>query len=576
MVSLFNALNITSNALHVNESAISVVSHNVANMNTEGYSKQKVNLATRNIAGAIGNNTEAQIRANGGVKIASVTRYSDSYLNNYYRDQLSLLKQYEEELGNIGDLANIFEDLEGKGISDALASFYDAVNNLNEYPASSTARVNFIESAKTLTATLNAKSSQLDELGSKALGDGESIEALQNSKIYNQYEVFNDKLEELAEINRALTITQTGSLEANNLLDKRDMVLNEIAEFVDINIDEKPNGSVDLYVGGVEMVSGSVVKGELRLYTAQQYVNTYDDVYVNYPDDWVVRDENGVPITDENGDTIPRENAVLSIVNPKDDTDILVQDANPLITSGSLGGMLHSGDLDADGINVGIAKDTLDNIAQALVDIFNGINTRKGAYCINPNETGKLQATTGDNFIFGEAKAIINPDDNTIIGYELKDKVTAGNIAVNSNLLTDNGHWSLACAYFDNPNDLDVPPNFDVNAIGNSQNVVSMLKARTHKFDGKDGMQNLNGMTIEDCYTGLLGKIGAGGSNGQALVDTQSSVVDSVYNQIKSRNSVDLNEELVDLVKYQTAYSAAAQVFNTCNTCLDTLIALGG
>ena len=44
MVSLFNALNITANALGVNESAISVVSHNVANMNTEGYSKQKVNF----------------------------------------------------------------------------------------------------------------------------------------------------------------------------------------------------------------------------------------------------------------------------------------------------------------------------------------------------------------------------------------------------------------------------------------------------------------------------------------------------------------------------------------------------
>ena len=74
MVSLFNALNISTNALTVNESAISVVSHNVANMNTEGYSKQKVNLATRNIAGAIGDSTQAQIRANGGVMIANVMR----------------------------------------------------------------------------------------------------------------------------------------------------------------------------------------------------------------------------------------------------------------------------------------------------------------------------------------------------------------------------------------------------------------------------------------------------------------------------------------------------------------------
>ena len=158
MVSLFSSLNIASNALSVNQSAISVVSHNVANMNTEGYSKQRVNLATRNIAGAIGDNVEAQVRSNGGVMIANVMRYNNDYLNNYYRTQLSDLHKYEQQLGNLGDLAGIFDDLEGEGIDGALANFYDSVNNLNEYPASATARTNFIESARTLTSVLNAKS----------------------------------------------------------------------------------------------------------------------------------------------------------------------------------------------------------------------------------------------------------------------------------------------------------------------------------------------------------------------------------------------------------------------------------
>ena len=49
-----------------------------------------------------------------------------------------------------------------------------------------------------------------------------------------------------------------------------------------------------------------------------------------------------------------------------------------------------------------------------------------------------------------------------------------------------------------------------------------------------------------------------------------------IYDKILANNSVDLNEELVDLVKYQTAYSASAQVFNTCNNCLDVLMNLGG
>lgn len=551
MVSLFNALNISSNALTVNESAISVVSHNVANMNTEGYSKQKVNLATRNIAGAIGNNTEAQVRANGGVMIANVMRYNDSYLNNYYRDQLSILKGYESQLGTLGDLADIFNDLEDEGISGALKSFYEAVNNLNEYPASSTARVNFIESAKTLTETLNAKSKQLDNLTTNVLGDGESQELLESSQIYSQFKVFNDKLEELAAVNKALQVTQTGTLTANNLLDKRDMILNDIAEFVDINVEENPNnGSVTLYIGNQEMVRGAVVKGELSIQTAKSYCDANG---LTYPDDWVIKDENGNPVLDEFGNPKKREAAVVSIVSRSEDGTItpIVADANSLITTGAIGGLLHSGDVEADGMNAGVAQQKLDIIAQAVAKVFNDLNTRNGAYCINPDDTGKLLATDQDNLIFVGA-------DGTA------DSITSGGITINPELLTDKGCWKLSCAYFDDP------ANFDENAVGNAQNVVDMLGTRNQK------MTELGNMSIEDFYTNLLGKIAAGGSNAQALVDTQQDVVDSIHDQILSNNSVDLNEELVDLVKYQTAYSAAAQVFNTCNSCLDVLMSLGG
>ena len=549
MVSLFNALNMSTNALTVNESAISVVSHNVANMNTEGYSKQKVNLATRNIAGAIGNSTEAQIRANGGVMIANVMRYNDSYLNNYYRDQLSVLKGYEAQLGCLGDLENIFNDLDGKGVSGALASFYEAVNNLNEYPASSTARVNFIESAKTLTETLNAKSSQLAELTSKALGDGETPELLKNSKIYQEYEVFNDKLKELAEVNKALQITQTGTLHANNLLDQRDMILNDIAQFVDINVEENPhNGSVTLYIGNVEMVKGAEVKGELSLMTAKEYC-AKQNPEIPYPDGWVTAEGK------------PREAAVISIINPETG-DAVISDGNAVIQGGSLGGLLHSTDIDGEGMNAGKALDTLNTIAITIANVFNNLNTRDNAYCIDPNDTGKLMATTKNNFIFGEPTEVIDP----LTGEKsyILDGVDASNISVNSNLLTDDGCWNIACAYFDDP------ANFDENAVGNAQNVVDMLATRNQKF------AELGNMSIEDYYTGFLGKVAAGGSNLQALVDTQTSVVDSIYDKILSNNSVDINEELVDLVKYQTAYSAAAQVFNTCNSCLDTLMTLGG
>ena len=82
-------------------------------------------------------------------------------------------------------------------------------------------------------------------------------------------------------------------------------------------------------------------------------------------------------------------------------------------------------------------------------------------------------------------------------------------------------------------------------------------------------------MSIEDYYTGLVGKVASAGSNIQSLYDTQNEVLAAIDTKIKDSTGVDLNEELVDLVKYQTAYAAAANVFNQCNTCIDTLIALG-
>ena len=344
-------------------------------------------------------------------------------------------------------------------------------------------------------------------------------------------------LEELAEINKALQITQTGTLEANNLLDKRDMALNKIAEFVDIRIDEHKNGSVDVYTGDVELIKGSVVTGQFEVQTAKNYCLANG---LNYPNDWVNADGSQKPL------------AVLSLVKYEGNTKTVLEgNINDSVNGGSIGGLIHSADLNAERTNVGIVKSNLDKLAQSFADVFNNLNIRQGAYCIDPNNTNKLIATTTDNYIF------VNGNGN-------RNGITAGNIQINSDLLTEGGCWNLACAYFDDPN------NFDENAIGNAQNVADMLGTRSAKLD------SLNGMTLEDFYTHLLGKVASAGSNAQNLVDTQQNVVDSIKNKISANNSVDLNQELVDLVKYQTAYAASAQVFNTVNSCLDTLMALGG
>lgn len=532
-MNLLSSLNISAGALSVNEKAISVVSHNVSNMNTEGYHKQRVNLQARNIAGQIGDNPYNQVRANGGVKIANVMRYNDDYINNYYREQLSQKNMLEQQLGNLDELAGIFDDLDGTGIDGALSKFYEALNNLQEYPASSTARTNFIETAKTLAGIMNEKSVQLSKLTGEALGDGSSDDSLKNSKIYTQYRELNNSLESLAAVNKALQTTQTGTLTANNLLDQRDLILHDIAQFVDITVDEKQNGTVSVYTGGQALVKGSVVTGKLDIETAKHYC---DEHGIIYPDNWT------------------GENAVLSIVDPEGTK--IVDNANSIITGGALGGLIHSAtDYDDGNTNAGTVQTNLNKLASTLADIFNKLNTRDNAYCIDPNDTNHLKATSADNIIFACYDAST--------GTETTTGITAANIKVSDNLLKGDGIWNISCAYFEDPN------NYDINAVGNAQNVVAMLATRNDK------QAALNGQSIEDFYSSLLGKIASAGDSAKSLYETQCDVVESLENQLDSSYGVDINEELVDLVKYQTAYAAAARVFNTVNTCLDTLISLG-
>ena len=525
-MNLMSSLNITAGALSVNEKAISVVSHNVSNMNTEGYHKQRVNLEARNIAGQIGDNTAAQVRANGGVKIANVMRYNDDYLNNYYRDQLSKKNMLEQQLGNLDELAGIFDDLEGTGIDSALSDFYEALNNLNEYPASSSARANFIERAKTLTAIMNSKSEQLNNLTGEALGDGTSVDSLEHSRIYAQHKSLNTSLEELAAVNKALQTTQTGTLTANNLLDKRDLILHDISQYVDITVDEKQNGSVNVYTGNVALVKGATVTGSLGVMTKAEFMQRY-------------------PSEPE-----PTEAAVVNIID--EGGNIIVKNANDQITGGALGGLIHSGtDIADDGtVNPVSVQNSLNKLANAIAEMFNDMNTDSKAFRIDPDNTNHLKETDADNKIF-------------VGGASGTETVTAANIRLADNMLTADGIWNISAAYFEDMSD------FDINAVGNSNNVKNMIATRNEK------QPELNGMSVEDYYSSMVGKIAAAGDSTKTLYETQSDVVDSLENQLDSAYGVDLNEELIDLVKYQTAYAAAAQVFNVVNSCLDTLMTLG-
>ncbi len=524
MANLLSALNMNANSLKVNENAISVVSNNVANMNTIGYHKQTVNLATRTNEIPIGNNVYRQIDSLAGVQIASVTRSTNKYLDNAYRGALAQLGCLQQQQNNISDIADLFDELDGTGIDAGLKSFFEALNDLNNNPTDSTARVAFLESAQTLTSLMNTTAEKLQEQMYSQLGDGVSADALADSPFAAEITNINDLFQQLADVNESLARTQTGNLTANNLLDTRDTILDKISEYMDFDLEEYPNGTVRLSLNGVDLVKGTEVLGKFTVQTASEYCAQQG---ITYPDDW---------------------DGALAVVNIESTDGRVFGNINDTITTGKLGGYLTTGSDDAGTVSADYILGKLDQLAVTIADIFNALQTDANAYCIDPTTWTLSDANRNVNiFVSSDGGAI-----------------SATNIKINDDLLADGGQWLLATAYFDDP------AQFDANAVGNNSNVVNMLNTREAAQAG------LGGLTFEDFYSALVGSVGTALSNIDGEIEAQQSIVDNLDLQRTAEYSVDLNSELTDLIKYQTAYSAAARIFTTCNSLLDVLVSLGG
>lgn len=529
MSNLFNALNIAGHALNVHQQAISIISNNIANMNTDGYSKQRANLGTMVVDTPIGESVQRQVDSSAGVEFESVTRYSNDYMNNYYRNQLGSSSYLSAKSSGCTDVANLFDEIKGQGLDTYLESFYKDLDNLNEYPTDYSARSLVISDASNLTSAMNSLSTKLTNLQNKNLGDGKTEESLENSQIYSSVSDMNNAVSKLAKINKQIAMSDTGTLQNNNLLDQRDSALNDLSKYGNFTVEIQDNGEANVSLGGTYVIKGNEVKSTFGIQTAADY-----DKYCT---------DNGITNTN-------KLNAVLTM---KLDSGATIQNANSKFTSGSVGGLLDSGNPDSTtGFSTSSVLKKLDNLASSMATVFNNLQTRTGAYYID-NSTGELSNANLANY------TIFNTSDGSTT-------FTASNISVNSLLTATNGAYKLAAAYStDNP--------VNTKEVGNANNVIAMINTATNTT-GTD-FKDVDYMSFENYYKGIVSDVANGSTSVSDAASSQADLVSSIKSQIDSESKVDLNEELTDLVKYQTAFTASARVFSIANSVLDTLMTLG-
>ena len=234
-------LGIGVTGLLASQRALSTTSHNIANVNTPGYSRQRVELATRDPmytgVGFFGR----------GVDITNVRRLVDQFLTTEIRGTTSATMEFDQFYKLSSQIDNLIADPQGS-ISPAMLKFFNAVNDVSNNPSSTPARQSMLSQAETMVDRFTFFDQRLAE---------------QYNNVDTQLEQYvtevNNLAQSIAQLNRTIVDVGGGASGqvANDLYDRREQLMQKLSELVTVKSVEQDNGTVNVFIGtGQVLVSG--------------------------------------------------------------------------------------------------------------------------------------------------------------------------------------------------------------------------------------------------------------------------------------------------------------------------------
>lgn len=244
MSGLFGTLHVGKSGIFANQKAIDVTSHNMANANTEGYSRQRAELQTeRPFCTPSMNNAVGAGQLGRGVNVADINRVRDAFLDYQVRIELGVQGTYVERNKFLNEIENIFSEPSETGISTLLGKFYKGWQELSKQPHSSNARTVVAEQSKALTDELNHLHKQLNKLKDNT-----------KNCIRQDLNDVNSILDQMERLNEEIIQITTAGQRPNDLLDKRDLLIDKLSSKFGINIDKKGLNAIDINTNGQKRI----------------------------------------------------------------------------------------------------------------------------------------------------------------------------------------------------------------------------------------------------------------------------------------------------------------------------------
>jgi|WetSurMetagenome_2_1015567.scaffolds.fasta_scaffold119607_2 flagellar hook-associated protein 1 FlgK len=461
MTQLFGLLSIGAGALLSQQRAISVTGNNIANVNTPGYSRQRLNMETNlpvdSPVGLVGF----------GVQTTTVERVYDRFLGVQVNNESANLGRWEAQKGSLERVEVVFDESGGYGLNQALSDFWNSWQDLSMNPSGATERSVVAAKSQALADTIRQKYADLVQ--SQA-----DIDAAVKSGI----EDINRLTAEIADLNRKIASTEAGgTVMANDYRDSRDLALKQLSEIIGINSFEDSDGQVVVSVGSGRTL---VESGNNYALTAVTNADGHADIA------WA--NNTGAPVNISNE-----------------------------ITSGKMAGWLQTRDMKIESY-----KDRLNALAENLIAEVN--DTHTAGFDLN--------GVAGIDFFEGSGPEF------------------AAHMAVNQAILDDPGLIAAASAAGAEP--------------GDARNAAAIADLRTEL--------TMNGGTFDDAANELVSQVGHDVQEAKTYQSHQTDMLAYLDNYRESVSGVNLDEEMVNLVKYQAAYNAAAKMITMGDDMLNTLM----
>lgn len=248
-MSNFFTLNIARRAMQVSTKALEISAHNVANANTPGFSRQRGVIqttpphliASRNMPPGPG-------QVGTGVEVAEIIRVRSEMLDLQVRGQTTALGFWEAKQEAVSYLSGVYMEPSENGLNTAMERFWASWQEVAKNPTSEATRTSLLESAISLSSSFHSLSVQTTNL----------LEDLNNQVVLKVDEV-NNIASSIAQLNVEIASARAVGYNPNDLMDKRDLLLDQLSRLADVRIHHLETGAINVSLGGKVLVQNTKV-----------------------------------------------------------------------------------------------------------------------------------------------------------------------------------------------------------------------------------------------------------------------------------------------------------------------------